>query len=71
MKTIFNQLRVCLIWRDTYIDAITEAQGKGDTDAAEIIRISQYSHESSLTVPLALKLIKSVEQFREKVEVRN
>jgi hypothetical protein len=67
MNSIFKQLRVCLNWRDTHIDTITGAQDKGDTDAAEIIRIS---HESSLTLPIAIKLIVSVERFREKVEVR-
>lgn len=70
MDSIYNRLRECIIWRETHIDTITEAQDKGDTDAAEIIRISQYSREYSLTVPLAIKLIQAIEHFHEKVEVR-
>lgn len=70
MKNIYNQLRECIIWRDIHIDTITNAQGKGDVDAAEILRISQHSREYGLTVPMAIKLIKSIGQFREKVEVQ-
>ena len=70
MNTIDNRLRECIIWRDTHIDTITKAQGKGDPDAAEIIRISEHCREYGLTVPMAIILIKSVEQFREKMEVR-